>query len=256
MKHLLMWFVVFAIFAQPNAHGLDHKNLDEGRPLRMEDPYAIAHGEIALEGGVGYNNENEGSDRAVVPIQVLYGAFPNSHLELGTVFQTSPSAVTGYAKSGDLEVSGLYNFNQETLSVPALGIKATVTLPTGVDSSGTDVEIKGMITKSIARLSLYLNASHVFVSTSGNQAGNDLHRILLGGSYPVGAPKYTRTTLVTDVFAEMSTAQGVAEIFGAELGLRHQLTQRIVLDAGAGTEFSGPANRTPFLLRLGASFGI
>jgi len=31
-------------------------------------------------------------------------------------------------------VSALYNFNQETLSIPALGVKLGVDAPTGIDS--------------------------------------------------------------------------------------------------------------------------
>lgn len=256
MKYLLGWLGAIVILTQPMAYGLDHKNIDEGRPTRLEDPYAIAHGEIALEGGVGYNNERQGTDRALVPVQILYGAFPNSHFELGSTFLTNPRAAAGHARSGDLELSGLYNFNQETLSVPAFGFKTTITFPTGVDSSGVDVEIKGIVAKSIARLSLFLNASHVFVAGTESQPGDDLHKILLGASYPIGAPRYTRTTIIADAFTEMSNEEGRSHIFGAELGFRHQLTQRIVLDAGAGTEFSGPSDRVPFLLRLGASLGI
>jgi hypothetical protein len=251
VKSIVRWLVAAMMLVHPVAYGLDHKNLDEGRPIRVEDSYAIAHGEIAVEGGLGYNKENQGSDRGVFPLQILYGAFPNSHLEIGTTLQTNPRGLTGNAKSGDLELSGLYNLNQETLNLPAFGIKATVTLPTGIDSSGTDVEIKGLVTKSFSRLSLYLNASHVFVSGAGSQAGDDLHKLLLGASYPIGAPRFTRLTLVTDVFTELAH-----DLVGAELGFRHQFTQRIVLDAGAGTEFSGPADRASFLLRLGASIGI
>lgn len=251
MKFLLGWLGAIVLLIQPVAYGLDHKNLDEGRPLRVEDPYAIAQGEIAVEGGIGYNRESQNLDRGVFPLQILYGAFPNSHFELGTTLLTSPRAVTGTTKSGDLELSGLYNFNQETLHIPALGIKVSANLPTGVESSGTEVEIKGLVSKSFARLSLYLNASHVFVTDSGGQSGHDLHKLLLGASYPVGAPRYTRLTLVTDVFTELSS-----DLVGAEVGLRHQFTQRIVLDAGAGSEFSGPSDRTSFILKLGASIGI
>src|SRR6266404_5144186 len=31
------------------AEAVDHGNLDEGRPLRLEDAYPIAHGEISVE---------------------------------------------------------------------------------------------------------------------------------------------------------------------------------------------------------------
>ena len=243
--------MLITLFVRVEAHALDHKNLDEGRPLRLEDPYPIAHGEIAIEGGAGFNGETHGSNRVLIPFQILYGALPNSHFEIGTTLLTNPRTVSGYNKSGDLELSGLYNFNQETLSLPALGIKVTVTPPTGINSSGTDVEIKGLIMKSFGRLGLHLNASHVFVSGTANQEGDDLHKLLLGASYPLGAPRYTRLTLVTDVFSELSQ-----ELIGAEAGVRYQLTPQVVFDTGAGSEFSGPTARTGFFVRAGASVGI
>jgi hypothetical protein len=41
-----------------------------------------------------------------------------------------------------------------------------------------------------------------------------------------------------------------------EIGLRHQLTSRVVLDAGLGTEFLGPAERAALLGTLGVSVGF
>jgi fatty acid desaturase len=248
----LVGLISVAILNQSSAHGLDHKNLDEGRPLRIEDAYAIAHGEIALEGGLGYDIKNQGSNRALFPLQIVYGAFPNTQFELGTVFLTNPRAVSGPTKSGDLELSGLYNFNQETSSIPAFGIKTTAILPTGQNSSGVDVEIKGLIVKSVALFNLFLNVSHTFVTETGSQRGDDLHKILLGTSYPIGA----NDTLVADIYTDMSDEKGRMHSFGTELGLRHQLTPQIILDSGAGTEFSGPSDRSSFLLRIGASLGI
>ena len=43
---------------------------------------------------------------------------------------------------------------------------------------------------------------------------------------------------------------------GVELGLRYQLTPRIVWDVGMGTEFAGPADRSRFLFGTGFSFGF
>jgi hypothetical protein len=41
-----------------------------------------------------------------------------------------------------------------------------------------------------------------------------------------------------------------------EAGFRHQLTPRLVLDLGVGTEFAGPADRSTFFLTTGISFGF
>jgi len=111
---------------------IDHGNLDENRPLRLEDPYPISAGEWAIEAGVGFRLQRRGSDRGVSPLEILYGVLPNAQLGLGTVLSTAPREIDEQTRSGDLQLSGLYNFNQETLWLPAFGAKLTVNLPTGV----------------------------------------------------------------------------------------------------------------------------
>src|SRR5262249_31532761 len=93
---------------------IDHANLDEGRPLRLEDAYTIAHGEIAVEAGAGLTLPRRGPKRGVFPVELLYGALPNLQLGVGTVLSTDPRAIDDLPKSGDLRLTALYNFNQET----------------------------------------------------------------------------------------------------------------------------------------------
>ena len=238
------------------ASAIDHKNLDEGRPLRLEDAYPIATGELALEAGGGFTLQRRGPNRGEFPVQLLWGALPNLQLEIGTALLTDPHAVDEQSKSGDLRLGALYNFNQETLWVPALAAKLEVNLPTGVDSSGVDVELKGIVTKSFDRVSLHLNAAYEFLNgtTRGDRDGR--YELALGASVPVGAPRYTRTTLLADLFTEQSVRRGEDNVVGVEAGFRHQLTPRLVIDAGLGTEFAGPAERSPLFGRIGASFAF
>lgn len=238
------------------AVAIDHKNLDENRPLRLEDPYPIATGEWAIEAGAGFTLQRRGSDRGAFPVEILYGAVPNLQLGIGSTLSTAPHEVEEQTRSGDLQLSGLYNLNQETLSVPAFGAKLTLNLPTGIDSSGIDVEMKGLVTKSFDRLSLHFNAAYEFLTGTERGERNGRYQLVLGASYPVGAPRYTRTTLLADVFTEQAAHTGEASIVGVEAGFRHQVTSRLVFDAGAGTEVSGPSDRARFFFTTGLSFGF
>jgi hypothetical protein len=240
----------------PAAYGIDHKNLDEGRPLRLEDAYPIATGEIAVEAGAGFTLQRKGPDRALFPVEILYGAVPNLHLGVGTTLSTDPRDISEQTKSGDLQLSGLYNFNTETLTLPAFGAKLTINLPTGVDSSGVDVELKGLVTKSFDRLSVHFNAAYEFLNGTRRQERDGRYELVLGAGYPVGAPHYTLTTLVADVFTQQSVRRGESNTVGAEIGFRHQLTQRIVVDAAIGTEFAGPGDRSRFFGTVGISVGF
>ena len=53
MTRIVVLVVVALAVMVSDAMAIDHTNLDEGRPLRLEDAYPIAHGEIAVEAGAG-----------------------------------------------------------------------------------------------------------------------------------------------------------------------------------------------------------
>jgi hypothetical protein len=247
--------IAIAALALPGAPvlGLDHSNLDEGRPLRLEDPYPIAHREIALEFGVGRLSPRTGRDRSSGTIEILYGLAPNLQVGASVAGFSPPGDVEGEGKSGDLHVDALYNFNQESFRAPALGIQATIDLPTGADSAGLDGEIRGMVTRGFGRLQLHLNAAREFLS--GTPAGVRRGRWIgvLGGSYPLGAPRHTRTLLVGDIFSEDGALRGEDRTVGGELGVRVQAGSRVILDAALGREFSGPADRASATFTAGIS---
>jgi hypothetical protein len=238
------------------AYAIDHDNLDEGRPLRLEDAYPIAQGEWALETGSGLSAPRRSRTQGFFPLEVLYGLAPNLQVSLGTTIVTDPRRVDEQTKSGDLQVSGLYNFNQESLNLPALGVRVTVNVPTGTASSGGDFRIKGLVTKSVGRLSVHLNPAYEVFSGTTPFERDGRYELALGASYPVGAPKHTLTTLLGDIFTEQAPRRGEPQIAGAEIGVRRQWTPWTVLDAGIGTEFAGPLNRSTFFATVGFSVGF
>ncbi len=71
---------------------LDHDNLDPNRPIGMEDAYAIPKGEIGLEGGVRFNDRQEGSTSVTFQPQIIYGAFDNMQIEIQGDLITDPNA--------------------------------------------------------------------------------------------------------------------------------------------------------------------
>jgi hypothetical protein len=52
MQLRILVFLV-SLLAPPQVFAVDHNNLDEGRPTRLEDAYPIAYGELSTESGVG-----------------------------------------------------------------------------------------------------------------------------------------------------------------------------------------------------------
>lgn len=245
-----------AAWLAPGLWAIDHSNLDERRPLRLEDPYPIAHGELAFEGGLGARFQRFAPNRGEFFGEFLWGAFPNFHVGVGAAFETSPGSVEGFEKSGDVRLDALYNFNQETTGLPALAAKVTANFPSGVDSAGTDVTLKALLAKSVDRLTFHVNGSYTVITGTRDGERGGQYEILLGASYPLGAPQETRLTILADVLTRQSTFRGEKNVYGAELGARYQWGTQTVLDAGVGTEFAGPRDRAPFYFTTGFSVGF
>ncbi len=250
-----LWLAALLPFAG-SAWALDHDNLDPNRPIQMEDAYAVAQGEIGLESGVRVNDRREGKTRVTYQPQIIYGAFANTQIEIQGDVYTDPHTLVGANKSGDLHLGVLYNFNQETLDLPAFAMRIGAELPTGLNSKGVDTQVTGILTRSYGRARVHLNAGYTFVGTPQGQERSGAYRAVAAVSYPLGYPDRFQDTLIVDVYTKQSDLVGQRNNTGIEIGLRHQLTSRIVLDGGIGTEFYGPADRSAFTGTIGLSVGF
>ena len=237
-------------------YALDHDNLDPNRPIAIEDAYVIPRGEIGLEGGVTLNDRKEGKSRIGFQPQIIYGAFENMQLEIMTGFVTEPTTVAGDDKSGDLSVGVLYNLNTETITLPAFAVRAEVGFPTGVNSKGVDTELTGVMTRSFGRWRTHVNVGYTFLGSPQGQERSGTYRVVAAVSYPLGYPTSFRDTIIANVFTRQSDLVGQRNPTGVGIGLRHQVSSRIVFDAGLGTEFYGPPDRSIFFSTIGLSVGF
>ena len=248
--------VVCLMIVANAARALDHDNLDPNRPIAIEDAYVIPKGEIGLEGGMTFNDRKAGKGRFGFQPQIIYGAFENTQIEIMTGLVTDPSTVVGDDKSGDLSVATLYNFNAETIKVPAFAARVEVGFPTGVRSRGIDTELTGVMTRSFGRWRTHLNVGYTLLGSPQQNERSGTYRIVGAVSYPLGHPMSFTDTIIFNVFTRQSDLTGQTNPTGIGLGLRHQVSSRVVLDAGIGTEFLGPADRSVLFSTIGVSIGF
>jgi len=254
---LVLPFVVLMLGLWPlPGFALDHDNLDPNRPIGMEDAYAIPKGEIGMEGGVRFNDRREGRTRVTFQPQIIYGAFDNAQIEIQGDLMTEPNTLVGATKSGDLHLGLLYNFNTETLQLPAFAIRVETDLPTGVNSKGVDTQMTGILTRSFGRLRAHINVGYTILGSPQGQERPGAYRAVAAVSYPLGYPDSFRDTLIVSLYTRQADQRGQRNNTGCEIGLRHQLTSRVVLDAGLGTEFYGPTDRAALLGTVGVSVGF
>ncbi len=235
---------------------LDHDNLDPNRPIAIEDAYVIPKGEIGVEGGVTFNDRKEGKGRFGFQPQIIYGAFENMQLEIMTGLVTEPSTVSGDDKAGDLSVGVLYNLNTETIDIPAFAVRAEVGVPTGVNSKGVDTELTGVMTRSFGRWRTHVNVGYTFLGSPQAQERSGTYRVAAAVSYPLGYPSSFRDTVIANLFTRQSDLIGQRNPTGVGIGLRHQVSSRVVFDAGLGTELLGPSDRSVFFSTMGLSIGF
>jgi len=235
---------------------LDHDNLDPNRPIAIEDAYVIPKGEIGVEGGVTFNDRKEGKGRFGFQPQIIYGAFENMQLEIMTGLVTEPSTVSGDDKADDLSVGVLYNLNTETIDIPAFAVRAEVGVPTGVNSKGVDTELTGVMTRSFGRWRTHVNVGYTFLGSPQGQERSGTYRVAAAVSYPLGYPSSFRDTVIANLFTRQSDLIGQRNPTGVGIGLRHQVSSRVVFDAGLGTELLGPSDRSVFFSTMGLSIGF
>lgn len=250
MIMLLLLMVPTAVWA------LDHDNLDPNRPIAIEDAYVVPKGEIGVEGGVLFDDQKQGKSRFVFQPQLIIGAFDNTQLELSSDLLTDPTSVVGSDKSGNLTVGALYNLNTETLNLPAFAARVQVGFPTGVNAKGVDTALTGVMTRSFGRWRTHLNIGYTFLGSPQGSERSGAYRIVAAVSYPLGYPTSFRDTLIANVFTRQSDLMGQRNPTGLGIGLRHQVSSRVVLDTGLGTEFAGPADRSVFFSTIGLSVGF
>ncbi len=224
----LIVITVTALCASARAQ-TDHTNLEEGLPVRVEDAYPAALGNRDVQFRFSWERTDDSNDRATIEPRVEFGIAPNWQLTIGAPFFAGDADRRG---SGDVQIGALYNFNQESLSLPAFAIAGRIDAPTGEDSEGLDTTLKLIMTRTIddehfGRFHLNLEWGHNFQALADER--DDTFAIIPGYSFRLN----TDTIIVADFIREWEMESG-HESNIIELGARYQLEPRTVLSVGAG----------------------
>jgi hypothetical protein len=246
--------VASGLVATP-ARALDHDNLDEGRPLRIEDAYPVPRGEIGVEAGATVHDRRGDGSGYGAGLRLLYGAWYNAQIELGGDLAFEGSAAAATERDGTATVGLLYNFNTESLTWPAFSARAEVAAPSGVGDAGLDASGGLIATRTFGRWRTHLNAAYTALGSSRPGERSGVYDGAVGLSYPLGYPMRFRETLIADVFTRQSSARDDPNTTGLEVGLRHQVSARVVLDGGVGSELFGPDERAAWFAIAGMSIG-
>lgn len=220
-----------ALAAAMPALASDHMNLDEDLPLRTEDAYPIAYQgrEFQIIGRYDRHVDDSDDDQYTVLPRLEVGLFRNMQVSLSAPFYFGEADTT---HSGDIDVGALYNFNTETLGMPAMALAAHAVAPTGEDSQGVDTTLKFIAHKTISDEHLdrvYLNVAYSRKINPEENERHDRYMAAIGYSRRITAD----VILLVDLVREQELEEHKEASF-LEVGARIQLDPLTTFSIGGG----------------------
>ncbi len=221
---------LLAAFA-PAVHAADHNNLEPGIPTQVEDAYPIPYLGREIQGYTRYDRTRDNKDLLLIAPVVEYGFARNWQGSISVPYRVGNSENT--AGSGNPEVEAFYNFNTESLSLPAFAVSVREGFPGGKGHAGVDSQIKLIATKILGpgdhldelHINLiYLNTGHPEENMRRNR-----YQAIAGYSRRLGIDN----VLVTDFVRSQEQFQGQNSNI-VEIGLRHQTTPQTLYAVGIG----------------------
>lgn len=228
----------------------DYYNTDAGRPITVEDAYAIERRAVELQVAPLRLERARGTAAAYawsLEPEFAVGLLPRTQLEVGFPLAYREGVGGGRASGlAGLDVSMLYNLNVETRTLPALAVVADVLLPVGaLAPSKAYPSVKAIATRTFPAARFHLNAQYTLgdrlaaADLEGDAGGaGELSRWLAGIAVDRTFP--LRSMLLTaEVVARQPLAESEDVALSTAAGTRYQLSPRVAADAGAGYRLTG-----------------
>ncbi len=210
----------------------DHTNLEEGLPVEAADAYVVGHYSREVQALTRYEYSRERTSKVTLDPRFEWGVIRNGQVavRVPVVLETGK-----HVDIGRVAADALYNFNQETLTVPAFALGGMIEAPTGAESrrKGFDPAVRLNVTKHLPGTT-FLHALHFNGVWQFNVRRDEMER---SGRYRlIGAYSFRVSSWIMGIadFAHEQRMQTGKVQNLAELGFRMQLTPLLVAAVGGG----------------------
>ena len=231
----------------------DHTNLEEGIPTQLADAYPIGYLGKELQLATRFDRTADHRNLFLVEPRFEYGLARDLQVSVGVPFNYGSAAPrqAGGRGIGNVNLSALYNFNQESLVLPALALSARAEFPTADRARGVDTAVGVVFSKTLGAANfiprLHVNALWLHNAGAGSRERENGYRLIGGYTMRVGADTFV---ILDHVHERAVNERRTSEV--VELGLRRQVTPRLVLSIGGG---AGLTDDSPHArASLGAQF--
>jgi Putative MetA-pathway of phenol degradation len=238
------------LHAQPLRAQTDYYNTDAGRPVLMEDAYALERRGLEFQvAPVRLSRARGGVYTWGLEPELAFGFANRTQIEVGLpVAWIDRGRVRGAAGISGVDVSVLHNLNVET-SIPAFAIAADVLLPVGrFGPPRAYPSLKGIMTRTFSAARVHLNAQYTFGSSVSPSVSApigaaaqsiEVSRWIAGAA--VDRTLALRSLLMTaELYARKPLDRTENVEWNSGVGVRYQFSPRWALDGGAGRSLNGP----------------
>ena len=248
-----------ALVTRPAHAQTDYYNTDAGRPLQVEDAYAIERRAVEIQAApLRLERARRGADAWGIEPELAVGLLPRTQVEVGVPFAILDAGVGGTtAGIAGIDASILHNLNAET-RIPALAVAAGVLAPVGsLAASETYASVKGIATKTFAWARFHANAQYTFgnapaggvTGAGATEVGRWMSGISVDRTFSLSS-----FLVAAELFARQPLDDRAALEWNAAAGTRVQLTPRVALDAGAGARLTG--DDQGWFVTLGGAYSL
>ena len=258
-RHTLALLALLAFAPRRARAQTDYYNTDAGRPLQVEDAYAIERRAVEIQAApLRLERARRGVYAWGLEPELAVGLLPRTQVEVGVPVAILDAGIGGTAAGiAGIDASILHNLNAET-RIPALAVAAGVLAPVGsLASSETYASVKGIATKTFAWARVHANAQYTFgnepaagvTGAGATEVGRWMGGISVDRTFPLSS-----FLVAAELFARQPLDANASLEWNAAAGTRVQLTPRVAFDAGAGARLSG--DDQGWFVTLGGAYSL
>jgi hypothetical protein len=140
----------------------EYRNLDGGRPVRVEDATGTARHAIELElGAVRVERVDGRGVRWHMEPRLAYGLLPRTEVKLRAPIAVREKGATPRGGLVGIAVGVFHNFNTEGSSIPAFAVEGDVMAPAaGAAARGVTTSYRGIVTRSLSFGRVHANVGY------------------------------------------------------------------------------------------------
>ena len=211
---------------------IDYRNLDDDRPVRIEDAYPAERYAFEFLVPYSYARDRSGAVIQAWVLELEYGIFRTAQVGLKAPLAAVRAGGTTTTGLSGLRAFALYNFTTEGPVLPAIALRADAAFPVGsLGGDETQVAIKGILTRSWGPTRLHLNGA---VRVAGGDASSAAVEGVENWWYGAAVDRtlFRQSVLLVGEVYALREARGAPAQVNASLGLRWQWRPTRVLDVG------------------------